>query len=135
MKPILIVLLFAVFTVLSVSVEARPGGSLVSVQLHKEKSITGAGFKIKFVEMVEDSRCPTGTTCIWAGNAKVKIEVHGGRGGTKTFELNSTTQPTVVNYSGFEIKLMSLTPKPAVNVRIDPDKYLASFEVAKKEGK
>jgi hypothetical protein len=132
MKPILIILLFAVFTVLSVSVEARPGGSLVSVQLHEEKSITGAGFKIKFVEMVEDSRCPTGTTCIWAGNAKVKIEVHGGRGGTKTFELNSTTQPTVVTYAGYDIKLASLTPKPAVNVRIDPDKYVASFEAVKK---
>jgi len=135
MRSILTILLFAIFTMLAASVEARPGRSLVSVQLHKEKSVPGAGFKIKFVEMVEDSRCPTGTTCIWAGNAKVKIEVRGGRDGTKTFELNSTTQPTVVNYAGYDIKLMSLTPKPAANVRIDPDKYLASFEVARKKGK
>jgi hypothetical protein len=132
MRLILTTLLFIIFIVLAVSVEARPGRSSVSVQLHKEKSIRGAGFKIKFVEMVEDSRCPTGTTCIWAGNAKVKIEVRGGRGGRKTFELNSATQPTVVNYSGYDIKLSGLTPKPAVNVRIDPDKYLASFEVVKK---
>jgi hypothetical protein len=132
MRLILTTLLFIIFTSLAVSVEARPGKSNVSVQLHKEKSIPGAGFKLKFVEMVEDSRCPTGTNCIWAGNAKVKIEVRGGRGGTKTFELNSTTQPTVVNYAGYDIKLMSLTPKPAANVRIDPDKYLASFEAVKK---
>jgi hypothetical protein len=132
MKPILIILLFAVFTILTVSVDARPGRSNIAVQVHKEKSVPGAGFKIKFVEMVEDSRCPTGTTCIWAGNAKVKIEVRGGRGGAKTFELNSATQPTVVNYAGYDIKLIGLTPKPAVNVRIDPDKYVASFEAVKK---
>jgi hypothetical protein len=131
MKTVLTTLLFIIFTVLAVSVEAHPGKSSVTVQLHKEKSIPGAGFKIRFVEMVEDSRCPTGTTCIWAGNAKVKIEVRGGRGGRKTFELNSTTQPTVVNYAGYDIKLMSLTPKPATNIRIDPNKYLASFEVVK----
>lgn len=107
----------------------------VSIQVHKEKSVPGAGFKIKFVEMVEDSRCPTGTTCVWAGNAKVKIEVRGRRGGTRSFELNSTTQPTVASYAGYEIKLTSLTPRPAINVRINPDKYFATFEVTKKSGK
>ena len=132
MKLILTTLVFIILTVLAVSVEARPGKQSVSVQLHKEKSIPGAGFRIKFVEMVEDSRCPTGTTCIWAGNAKVKIEVRGGRGDSKTFELNSTMQPTIVTYAGYDIKLAGLTPKPAANVRIDPDKYLASFEVVKK---
>src|SRR5690242_13413656 len=53
MKTILTTLLFVIFTSLAVSVEARPGKSSVTVQLHKEKSIPGAGFKIKFVEMVE----------------------------------------------------------------------------------
>ena len=135
MKVITAILLFAIFTVSGVSVEANSKGSTVSVQVHQEKSVPRAGFRIKFIEMVEDSRCPEGTTCIWAGNAKVKIEVRKGRAAVKTFELNSAIQPTVVNYAGYEIKLMGLTPHPAINVRINPDKYLATFEVKKKTGK
>ena len=134
MKLLSTILLFAIFTTFSVSIEGRDKPGSISVEIHQEKSVPSAGFKIKFAEMVEDSRCPVGTTCIWAGNAKVKIEIRG-RGGARSFELNSTTQPAVVNYSGYEIKLTSLTPRPAVNVRINPDKYLATFEVTKKTGK
>ena len=134
MKITTTILLFAIFTVLPVSAEASGKKGSVLLQLHQEKSVPSAGFKIKFVEMVEDSRCPAGTNCVWAGNAKVKIEVRG-KGSARTFELNSTSEPTVVVFSGYEIKLLGLTPKPAANVRINPDKYLATFEVTKKSGK
>lgn len=30
---------------------------------------------IFFKEVIEDSRCPTGVTCIWAGRVKVLVEV------------------------------------------------------------
>ena len=134
MKIISSILLFAIFTVFCVSIQAKSRKGGVLVQVHREKTVPGAGFKIKFVEMVEDSRCPEGTSCIWAGNARVKIAVRG-RGNATTLELNSNTQPTVIEYQGYEIKLTSLTPKPAANVRINPDKYLATFEVTKKKGK
>jgi len=58
MKLVSTILLFAIFTVLSVSIEARDKKGSVSVQLHQQKAVPSAGFKIKFVEMVEDSRCP-----------------------------------------------------------------------------
>jgi hypothetical protein len=135
MKSITTILLIAIFTLFSMPADASGKKGKVSIQIHNSKAVPGARFKIKFVEMVEDSRCPTGTSCIWAGNAKVKIEVRGSRGGSKTFEINSATQPTVVNYSGYEIKLTGLTPHPAANIRINPDKYLATFEVTKTKGK
>src|SRR5690242_2857181 len=99
------ILLFAIFTMMSVAIEARGKTTPISVQIHQERSVPNAGFKIKFVEMVEDSRCPEGTNCIWAGNAKVKIEVRG-KGSARSFELNSTTEPTVIVFSGYEIKFV-----------------------------
>ena len=134
MKLLSIILLIAVFTVTVTLAFGKAKNSSVEVQVHKEKVVPHTGFSIKFVEMVEDSRCPTGTTCVWAGNAKVRIEVRSGRH-SQTFELNNTTQPTVVNYAGYDIKLTALTPKPAINVRINPDKYMATFEVIKHKGK
>ena len=112
---------------------ARGKSSQVSVQIHKVKSIPRAGIKIKFVELVEDSRCPAGVNCVWAGNAKVKIAMTRGRR-TQMFELNTNLQPTVVSFEGYDLKLTGLTPKPAVNVRIDPSKYVATFTVDRHRG-
>ena len=134
-KGITTILLIAIFTMFGISAEAKGKKPSVSVLVHQEKTVPGAGFKIKFVEMVEDSRCPEGTNCVWAGNAKLKIEVRKGRGAAKTYEINSTTQPTLVEYAGYQIKLTGLTPHPAVNVRINPDKYTATFAVTKVKGK
>lgn len=135
MKYITTILLIAIFTLVTTQVQAYGKKGSIAIQIHTEKTVPRAGFKIKFVEMVEDSRCPDGTNCIWAGNAKVKIEIRQGRRASKSYEINSTTQPTVVNYAGYDIKLAGLTPRPAANIRINPDKYMATFEVTKTKGK
>jgi hypothetical protein len=41
------------------------------------KTTTQDGVSITLVAVVEDSRCPRDTTCIWAGKAVVKILVSG----------------------------------------------------------
>jgi hypothetical protein len=129
-KKSAIILLLAIFTATTMATSGgRPQS--VTVTVHQERSVPRAGFKIKFAEMVEDSRCPADVNCIWAGNAKVKIELRRGRGQSKTFELNSTTTPNVIEYNGYEIKLKELTPHTQTNFRIDPDKYEAVFEITK----
>ncbi len=35
------------------------------------------GHTVRFVEVVEDSRCPEGVECIWAGRAQIRVEVDG----------------------------------------------------------
>lgn len=55
------------------------GGSIespkIAVKIPKGETIAIKGVSIKFIEVVEDSRCPKGVTCIWAGRAIVKVEV------------------------------------------------------------
>ncbi len=38
-------------------------------------SIAGEPLKIRFVEVVNDSRCPSGVTCIWEGQASCLVEL------------------------------------------------------------
>ncbi len=38
-------------------------------------ALTGEPLKIRFLEIVADSRCPTGVTCIWAGEVSCLVEV------------------------------------------------------------
>lgn len=44
---------------------------LVSIGLHQSARL--ASEVIVRVDSIQDSRCPTGATCIWAGQAKVKM--------------------------------------------------------------
>ena len=101
----------------------------VEVQVSHEK--TFSGFKIKFVEMIDDSRCPRDVNCVWAGNARILVQVSK-KGKSKTFELNSLLAPQAVRFEGYEFKLTRLTPEPASNIRIRKDGYVATIKVAKK---
>jgi len=103
----------------------------VEVKIHQETMDHRTGLRIKFLELVEDSRCPTDTNCVWAGNAKVKIRVRGARGQARTLTLNSTLQPQSVSYGGYEFKLAGLTPQPRSNIRINPNGYRATIEVTR----
>ncbi|MCA1622879.1 MAG: hypothetical protein LC768_00870 [Acidobacteria bacterium] len=103
----------------------------VTVQINQQKTITKNKLTIKFVSLVEDSRCPTDTNCIWAGNAKITIKVSNAKAAAKTFELNTNSKPQSVSYAGYEIKLADLNPKPATNIRINRNGYTATFVVRK----
>lgn len=130
MKIVFLSLVFTAFIVFAPA-NATAQGLQVSIRMHKEKSVPYTGLKIRFLELVEDSRCPEDTNCIWAGNAKVKIWVQSAGKRPETFELNSLTAPQVVENGGYEIRLASLTPNPRSNVKTDPKRYVALFAVRK----
>lgn len=107
--------------------------STQKVILHtgQEKNVIGSKLNVKFISVVEDSRCPVGTNCVWAGNAKVKIHIGKTRGETKEFELNTNLDPKTVVYKGYQIKIVSLSPRPGENVKAMAAKNTAVFEITK----
>ena len=104
----------------------------VEVQIGHEKRIANNSIRLKFVDMIEDSRCPTDTQCIWAGNAKIKISLSSGGRRPKFFEINTGVKPQTILFAGYEIKVADLTPHPASNIRIRKDGYVATFSVVRK---
>ena len=101
----------------------------VEVQIAHEKTFNGV--KIRFIDLLDDSRCPKGTTCVWAGNARISVQVSK-NGKKKVVELNSTRGPQAVVFEGYEFKLVKLIPEPASNIRIRKDGYVATLSVVKK---
>ena len=102
----------------------------VTVTVNKQKKASRSKLTIKFVS-VEDSRCPQGVDCVWAGNAKVTIKVTNRKGTSKTFELNTNLEPKAIKFDGYEIKLGNVTPYPRSDIRIDKNGYAATFSVKK----
>jgi len=101
----------------------------LKLQVNQEKKISKSGVTVKFVSVLEDSRCPVDTNCIWAGNAKIQIKLRKSKSAWKTFELNSNSKPETITFEGYEIKLTDLNPKMRSNIRINRNGYIATFAI------
>ena len=53
-------------------------GRQFSLAINQTATISGENLKIKFLDITGESRCPTGATCIWAGEVRAEIEVGDG---------------------------------------------------------
>ncbi len=47
----------------------------IGIKVPQGETVIIKGVSIKFLGVIEDSRCPKDVTCIWAGRAIVKVEV------------------------------------------------------------
>lgn len=110
--------------------EAAQGRETLRVQVNREKRAPKSRLMIRFVELVEDSRCPVDTNCIWAGNARIKVRVtKNGRSHDLTLDTNGKDRAAVAE--GYSIQMTALTPVPRSNIRINRNGYVATFEVVK----
>lgn len=97
----------------------------------EQKSADRGRLTVKFISIVEDSRCPMNARCIWAGNAKIKIAVSKGKAAPKFVELNTGLEPNSVKLYGYTISLEGLTQNdPAMMGPFDRP-LVATFSIAK----
>lgn len=104
----------------------------LSVKAGREVSAEGGRLKIKFESVTDDSRCPQGVTCVWAGNAEVVFKVKTTDGEAASIKLNTNINPREVEYHGYRIKLGSLSPYPKKDEQIAPSQYEAVLVISKK---
>lgn len=128
MKKLIISLVFTLLILTALTANAQNWQKRVSIANRREKVVSGFGIKIKFLDVLDDSRCPKGQTCVWAGNAKVKIQVFSGRRAS-VFEINTNLSPQIATIGGYEIKLDSLEPRPDTAGKPDKGLYVAVFVI------
>lgn len=100
----------------------------LTVKSGKQGIAKKSKLKIKFISLVEDSRCPEGVNCVWEGNAKIKVLISNGKT-SKEFEMNTSLGPKGDSFSGWAIYLEELSPVPKSGSNIDPLTYKAKFKV------
>jgi hypothetical protein len=102
----------------------------VTVRVDQEKVVPRTQIKVKFVELVEDSRCPVDVRCIWAGNARVKLRFSKGSD-VETVALNTIVKPQTFEFGGYSFTLSGVAPRPRTNVRISRLGYVAALSAKK----
>lgn len=99
----------------------------LTVKSGKQGIAKKSKLRIKFISLVEDSRCPEGVNCVWAGNAKIKVKLSNGQT-SKEFEFNSNDGPKGDSFDGWAVYLEELTPYPKQGKTVTGH-YKAKFKV------
>lgn len=103
----------------------------ITIKINRQKTVVKKELTIKFLALVEDSRCPTDAQCIQAGSARIRVKVEGGKRAPLISELITGTKSNTIRFAGYAIKLIDLNPKPATNIRINRNGYTATFTIGK----
>ena len=101
-------------------------GASVTLGVGEAASIQGTPVSLRFVGVIEDSRCPSDTTCVWAGEVKVQLEFleRGKDPRPVELKLNEST-----NAAERTVTLMQVEPHPRSNVRIAANGYRATLKL------
>jgi hypothetical protein len=124
-------------------VNARADGGLQIARLSSEfklkagqqVTLKGARLRIRFVTVENDSRCPSDVTCVWAGNAAVRLQLSNGRS-SRTVTLNTSSNASFareVEYQGYKVTLVDLNPHPRSDRKIAARDYITTLRVSKAE--
>lgn len=95
--------------------------------------VTVQGLRITFEGVSEDSRCPTGATCVWAGDAAARftLELPPAAALERILHTNGRfAQQTEVG--DFVIRLEDVRPYPKEGATIAPGDYRATLVVKRR---
>jgi len=78
----------------------------------EEFDVPGQRGKVSFIRVIEDSRCPTGVTCVWEGDATVEVGVQR-VGLSERLQLHTHDRfAREGTAGGLRVRLVSLEPYP-----------------------
>lgn len=88
-------------------------GRPFEVHVGDEVTIADRSLRMTFEQVVEDSRCPVDVTCIWAGDAVIRVRVDAGPNRTSILQVH-TNPPNDddLRVGEYRVRLVSLSPRP-----------------------
>jgi hypothetical protein len=101
----------------------------LAVSVGQKGCIEGIG--IEFIRVVEDSRCPEGVDCIWAGRAVIEVVATKDGVSSETEKLSSDGEEKSLDYGGYRIHFEKLEPYPKEGITIGEGEYKAWFRFEK----
>lgn len=131
MKLKILVLLMMLFVVFSCETEDDGDnhfdfGKESEFEINKEYLSNNQELKFS-ISAINDSRCPTGAQCIWAGEAKVTIAIESPSVDTLILSTHDKLKDT---YRNVEFKLIEVSPYPDIQKDIKQENYLVVLKIS-----
>ena len=100
-------------------------GAEVTIAPGETARASDGSLKVRFVRVLDDSRCPTDATCIWAGEVKLRLAVEAGEQQVER-DVREGESTTV---AARKIELLRVRPQPVSTRKIDAGDYRASLRI------
>lgn len=103
------------------------------IKITHKKRLPKKGIHLRLKNVFDDSRCPEGVTCIWAGEVSVTIEVYNNKKFVEEKAMVFNAKNRAENLQWFEkyyqkkIKSMGVFPYPKDGVTIQPKKQFVKI--------
>ena len=129
MKYFLIFLIFIGFAANVFAIDSKEIELDKQFTIKAEQTVSLDNLKVTFLEIVEDSRCPSDVTCVWQGRASIKLNAENedhSEDMILTMGENSTAQIEM-----YKINLIDLSPYPISKKIISTEEYVATMNISK----
>ena len=107
-------------------------GTTATLELRFDETVEYQDVELRWLK-IEDSRCPTGVTCIWAGQIIITVEMV--RAEEEPVEIKLLLRvgdsPETSRVFDYELRLESVNPHPKEGVTPERSSYMARIEIAK----
>lgn len=109
-------------------VVANVVGDTVRAELRVGQTLVLEDVTLRFSAVEEDSRCPTDVVCVWAGNARARLDVSptvpNATGQTdEPIFVNTTVEPLRAEAGVWVLWIDSLAPEPHSERPPEPEDY------------
>ncbi|HSB57948.1 MAG TPA: plastocyanin/azurin family copper-binding protein [Nitrosopumilaceae archaeon] len=103
------------------------------LKINQTALVGSENIKIKFLNVTQDSRCPSDVKCAWQGQAVVTVNIKQNDQELGDFKLTSVAgqeDAAIKKFIGQQIKLVNVSPYPVSTRTIQPSDYVATFIVS-----
>ena len=83
---------------------------------------------VRFEAVTSDSRCPVDVTCVWEGDATIRVSLARPPREKESHELH-TAGPRRAAYGELEVQVSDLRPQPRSTAAVPPGDYRLSLVV------
>ena len=111
------------------TVQAQAGESF-QINLGGHAELAGSPLKLSFVKVTEDSRCPKGVHCIWAGQVIAELHIEG-KPALLTLPGGRDNAKAQTDSQGFRIELQAVNPYPEEGMDMNKAAYQATLKITR----
>jgi hypothetical protein len=109
-------------------------GQEFDVPAGKTAAFADEPLTVTFEQVVEDSRCPANTTCVWAGTAVIRLGLRVGDTARGTVNLQTLSEAEAEGvFQKYRLRLVRLAPTPRDSSRIPAEQYVLTLMVRRLE--
>lgn len=105
-------------------------GEVAVVEVRFDETVSSGALRLRWMDL-NDSRCPQGVKCVWAGEAAATVEVtrNGLEPQTIVLKLRAGQEESAQMAAGSELRLLDVEPYPRTGMTPERGDYVAAIGI------